>query len=108
MQYLVIVDHKGKAVHLTTRTMKGFKMCFVSSVMVGTGNEMLWNDTEEDGDVRNECVWKMKAMTVQMETVTLIGKGRQDLICFVYYVFLAQDRDRWWALVNVVINLQVA
>ena len=70
------MDHKGKAVHLTTRTMKGFKMCCDSSAVDGTGNDMLWNDTEEGGDVRNECVCRMKAMTVQMETVTLIGKGR--------------------------------
>ena len=70
------MDHKVKAAHLTTRTIKGFKMCCVSSAVDGTGNEMLWNDTEGDGDVRNECVWKMKAMTVQMETVALIGRGR--------------------------------
>jgi hypothetical protein len=35
---------------------------------------MLWNDSEEDGDVSSER--KMKALTVKMETVTLIGKGR--------------------------------
>jgi hypothetical protein len=29
-------------------------------------------------------VRKMKALTVKMETVTLIGKGRQDLTCFQY------------------------
>jgi len=50
------VDHKGKAAHLIRRTMKGFKMCCVSSAVDGTGGDMLWNDTEEDGDVRNECV----------------------------------------------------
>jgi hypothetical protein len=32
-------------------------------------------------------VRKMKALTVKVETVTLIGKGRQNLICFVYYVY---------------------
>jgi hypothetical protein len=35
---------------------------------------MLWNGSEEDGDVRS--VGKMKALTVKMETVTLTGKGR--------------------------------
>jgi len=39
---------------------------------------MLWNDSENDGDVRK------KALTVEMETVTLIGKDRQNLTCFVY------------------------
>jgi len=29
-------------------------------------------------------VRKMKALTVKMETVTLIGKGRWNLMCFVY------------------------
>jgi len=29
-------------------------------------------------------VRKMKALTVKMETVTVIGKGRYNLTCFVY------------------------
>jgi hypothetical protein len=29
---------------------------------------------------------KMNALTVKMETVTLIGKGRQNLTCFVHKV----------------------
>jgi hypothetical protein len=29
-------------------------------------------------------VRKMKALTVEMETVTLIGTGRYNLTCFVY------------------------
>ena len=29
-------------------------------------------------------VWKMKEPTVKTETVTLMGKGKQNLICFVY------------------------
>jgi hypothetical protein len=36
---------------------------------------MLWNYSDEDGDVRSECE-KIKALTVKMETVTPIGKGR--------------------------------
>ena len=40
-----------------------------------------------------------------METMTLIGKGRENLTCFVYEVYLAQDGDIWPALINVVINL---
>ena len=35
---------------------------------------MIWDDSEEDGYVRS--VRKMKAPTVKMETVTLIGKDR--------------------------------
>jgi hypothetical protein len=29
-------------------------------------------------------MWKMKALTVKMETVILISKGRENLIRFVY------------------------
>jgi hypothetical protein len=41
----------------------------------GTDVGVLWSDSEEDGDVRSECK-EVKAMTVKMKTVTLIGKGR--------------------------------
>ena len=30
---------------------------------------------------------KMKALIMEMETVTLIGKGRYNLTCCVYYVY---------------------
>jgi hypothetical protein len=63
-------------------TVKGFKKCCISSAVDGTDDDMLGNDSEEDGDVKS--VRKMKALTVKMETVTLIGKGRQNLTCFVY------------------------
>jgi hypothetical protein len=36
-------------------TVKGFKMCCISNVMVGTDNDMLWNSSEEDGNIRGEC-----------------------------------------------------
>jgi hypothetical protein len=72
---------------------KGFRKCCVSTAVDGT-DDMLWNDSEEDGDV---SVRQMEALTVKMETVTLIGKGRQNVTCFVYkcvklivkYFFLA-------------------
>jgi len=35
--------------------MKGFKKCCVSSALVETDDDMLWNGSEEDGDVRSEC-----------------------------------------------------
>jgi hypothetical protein len=34
---------------------KGFKKCFISSVMGGTDDDLLWNDSEEDGNVGSEC-----------------------------------------------------
>jgi hypothetical protein len=33
---------------------KDFKCC-IFSAMDGTDDDMLWNDSEEDGDVRSEC-----------------------------------------------------
>jgi len=44
----------------------------------------LWNSSEEDGNVRS--VGKMKAPSVKMNIVTLIGKGRWNRTCFVYKV----------------------
>jgi hypothetical protein len=54
---------------------KGFKKCFISSAVDGTNDDLLWNDSEVGGNVRNEC-GKMKALNVKTETVTLIGIGR--------------------------------
>ena len=49
MWYIVSVDHNGMAVHHTWSDCEG------SSALNGIGGEMLWNDSEEDGDVRCEC-----------------------------------------------------
>ena len=32
-------------------------------------------------------VRKMKARTVKMERATLVGKGRENVTCFVYYMY---------------------
>jgi hypothetical protein len=45
-----------------------------SSAVNGTDDDMLWNDSEEDGNVRS--VKKIKALTLKMETETLISKGK--------------------------------
>jgi len=34
---------------------KGFKKCCVSSAVGGTDDDMLWNGSKEDGNVRSEC-----------------------------------------------------
>jgi len=36
-------------------TVKGFKKCCISKAVDGTGDDMLWNDSEEDANVRSEC-----------------------------------------------------
>ena len=35
--------------------MKGFKKCCISNVVDGTDDDVLWNCSEEDGNVRSEC-----------------------------------------------------
>jgi len=43
--------------------------------MDGTADDMLWNGSEDNGNVRSECQ-EMKALTVKMEIATLNDKGR--------------------------------
>ena len=35
--------------------MKGFKQCCVSNAVDGTDDDMLWNGSEEYGNVSSEC-----------------------------------------------------
>ena len=61
--------------------------CCTASAADGTDDgDMLWNGSEEDGYVRSEYD-ENKHTNSKMETVTLIGKGRQNLTCFLYYVY---------------------
>jgi hypothetical protein len=53
----------------------GGKKCCISSVVDGTGGDSLWNGSEGLG-MLGVSVWEMKALTVKMETATLIGEGR--------------------------------
>jgi len=57
-------------------SVKGIKECCVSIAADETDDGMLWKGIEEDGNVRSVCVRKMKALTMKMETETLIGKDR--------------------------------
>ena len=66
-------------------TVKGFKKCCISSAVEGTDGDMLWDGSA--GVMLGVSVRKMKALTVKMETVTLIDKGRQNLTCLVYGVY---------------------
>ena len=36
-------------------TVKGFKKCRISTALDETDGDMLWNGSEEDGNVRSEC-----------------------------------------------------
>jgi hypothetical protein len=55
-------------------TVKGFKKCCISSAVDGTDVDMLWNGSEEDGNVKSVCVWRMQELN---------GKDKQNLVCFV-------------------------
>ena len=35
--------------------MKGFKKCCIASAMDGTDDDMLWNGSKEDGEIRRKC-----------------------------------------------------
>ena len=55
MYYLFIVDHNSMAAHLTRVIVKGFKKRCISSALDKTNDGMLWNGSEEGGNVRSEC-----------------------------------------------------
>ena len=74
MYDLVNVHQNAMAVHLTQSDCVGFKKCRLANVMDET-DDMLWNGSEEDGYVRSECE-EDEDMTVKVDTLTLIGKGR--------------------------------
>jgi len=37
-------------------TVKCFKKCCISTAVDGTDDDMLWNGSEQDGNIRSECV----------------------------------------------------
>jgi hypothetical protein len=56
-------------------TVKGVKKCCMSSAVGENNDNMLCNDSEENGYVRSECEGD-EGTDCEMETVTLIGNGR--------------------------------
>ena len=76
----IIFQNKKAWQHISTEvTVKGFKKCCISNVVDGTDGGMLWNVR---GSVR-----EIKGLCVRMGTVTLIGKGRQNVTSLVCCVF---------------------
>jgi hypothetical protein len=55
MYYLVNVPHNSMAKRKTRSDCKGFKKCCISSAVDGTDDDILWNGSEEDGNVMSEC-----------------------------------------------------
>jgi hypothetical protein len=54
---------------------KGFQRYCISNAVDKTDGVLLWKISKKDGVV-GVSMRKMKALTVKMETLTLIGKGR--------------------------------
>ena len=66
-------------------TVKGFKKCCISSVVDGT-DDMLWNGSEEDGDVRSECGrWRNWLVETEYDVLFCI----KCMKALVKYLFLA-------------------
>ena len=57
-------------------SVKGFKKCYISNAMDGTADDMLWNGSEEDGDVRSQCEEDEGTDCEDGRQVTRINKGR--------------------------------
>jgi len=55
MYYLVHNDNNSMAAHSPEVIVKVFKKCHIYNAMDETDDDMLWNGSEEDGDVRSEC-----------------------------------------------------
>ena len=65
------------AAHLTRSDCEGS-----SSVVDGTDNDMLWNDSEVGGDVRSECEEDEGTDCEDGDSATFL-KGTWNLMCFV-------------------------
>ena len=55
MQYLVSVDHNGLAEHVTRCDGEGVQEVLYVHGMDGTDDNVLWNSSEEEENVRSEC-----------------------------------------------------
>jgi len=56
-------------------TVKGLKKCCISNAVDETDDNLLWNGSEEDGNVKSEHE-EDEDRTMNVEMVRLIGKGR--------------------------------
>jgi hypothetical protein len=56
-------------------TVKGLKKCCISNAVDEIDDNLLWNGSEEDGNVKSEHE-EDEDRTMNVEMVRLIGKGR--------------------------------
>jgi len=76
------VAYSGLGVQLNRIVCVGFKKCHISIAMDGTYEYMLWNDSEEDGNVRSGCE---EDEGTSKERATLDDK--HNLTCCLYEVY---------------------
>ena len=76
------VPYSGLGVQLNRIACVGFKKCHISIAMDGTDEDMLWNDSEEDGNVRSGCE---EEEGTSKERATL--GDTHNLTCFLYEVY---------------------
>jgi hypothetical protein len=64
-------------------TVKGFKKCYIFNAVGETDDDMLWNDSDEDGNVWSECEEDEGTDCEDCDRAQT-GKGKYNLRCFVY------------------------
>ena len=92
MYYLVYVDHNSMAAHLTKSDCEVCLKCCITNAMDGTKDYICGTAVRKMGMLGVRSL-KMKALTVKMETGTLIGKGRKNLTCFVYNMYKIKSKN---------------
>jgi hypothetical protein len=75
MYFLVIVDQTAWQWISPKVIVKGVKKCLISITVVGTNDDSCGMAVKRMG-MLGVSVRMMKTLTLKMETVTLIGKGR--------------------------------
>ena len=83
MYYLISVDHNGMAEHFTKSDCEGF-LRNAAYPMQWTGLMTICCGIAVEVGMLGVSERKMKALTENMEKVTLIGTGRWNMTCFVY------------------------
>ena len=86
-------------------SVKGFKKHYISNAMEGSDDDMLWNGSEEDEDVRSWCEEDEGTDCEDGRQVTWINKGRQNLTCFVYSVYEINSKIFLIFLLEVTLDL---
>jgi hypothetical protein len=58
-------------------TVKGFKKCCITNAVDGTDDVMLWNDNEEDGDVKSEDRYQRVKICSKLDHDTAYSKWKR-------------------------------